>query len=98
MTTEEANALRALFGAGQGGPLAPIANFENNPKYFNADATLQKRFTFGRHSVRLTAEAFNMFNIPQRTAPNQSILSAIFGTYTAVSSPRAIQFTAQYDF
>jgi len=54
LTTEQANALRALFGAGQGGPLAPVAQFENNPKYFNADATLQKRFTFGRHGVRLT--------------------------------------------
>jgi outer membrane receptor protein involved in Fe transport len=98
VSTEEANALRALFGAGQGGPLTPIARFENNPQYFNADATLQKRFTFGRHGVRLTMEAFNMFNIPQRTAPNQSILSGLFGTYTAVASPRAVQFTAQYDF
>jgi hypothetical protein len=43
-------------------------------------------------------EAFNMFNIPQRTAPNQNILSPQFGTYTAVSSPRAVQFTGQYDF
>jgi hypothetical protein len=98
LTTEEANALRALFGAGQGGPLAPIARFENNPKFFNTDATLQKRFRFGRHGVRLTMEAFNLFNIPQRTAPNQSILSAQFGSYTAVSSPRAVQFTLQYDF
>jgi hypothetical protein len=98
LTTEEANALRALFGAGQGGPLTPIASFANNPKYFNADLTLQKRFRFGRHGARFTMEAFNVFNIAQRTAPNQSILSSLFGTYTAVESPRAIQFTAQYDF
>jgi outer membrane receptor protein involved in Fe transport len=98
LSTEDANALRALFGSGQGGPLDPIAAFENNPKYFNADATLQKRFRFGRHGVRLTMEAFNLFNIAQRTAPNQSILSPQFGTYTAVESPRAVQFTAQYDF
>lgn len=98
LTTEDANALRALFGAGQGGPLAPIEAFANNPKYFNADATLQKRFRVGRHGVRLTAEVFNLFNIPQRTAPNASILSSLFGRYTAVESPRALQFTAQYDF
>jgi outer membrane receptor protein involved in Fe transport len=98
LTTDEANALRALFGTGQGGPLTPVTSFANNPKYFNADATLQKRFSIGRHGVRLTAEAFNMFNIPQRTAPNQNILSGLFGSYTAVSSPRAVQFTAQYDF
>ena len=98
LSTEDANALRALFGAGQGGPLTPIAKFENNPKYFNADVTLQKRVRFGRHGIRLTAEAFNVFNIAQRTAPNQSILSSLFGTYTAVVSPRAVQFTLQYDF
>ena len=98
LSTEDANALRALFGTGQGGPLDPIAAFANNPKYFNVDATLQKRFRFGRHGVRLTMEAFNLFNFAQRTAPNQSILSAQFGTYSAVESPRAVQFTAQYDF
>ena len=72
--------------------------YENNPKYFNVDATLQKRFRFGRHGIRLTAEAFNVFNFAQRTAPNISILSSLFGTYSAVEGPRAIQFTMQYDF
>jgi outer membrane receptor protein involved in Fe transport len=98
LTLEEANALRALFGAGQGGPLASLTAFADNPKYFNADAMLQKRFQIGTHGVRLTAEAFNLFNIPQRTAPNTSILSGLFGSYTAVESPRAVQFTFQYDF
>jgi outer membrane receptor protein involved in Fe transport len=98
LTTDEANALRALFGTGLGGPLTPIASFANNPKYFNADMTLQKRLRFGRHGIRVTMEAFNAFNIAQRTAPNQSILSNLFGTYTAVTSPRAVQFTLQYDF
>ena len=58
LSTEEANALRTLFR-----PERPIAAIGNNPKYFNADATLQKRFRFGRHGVRLTMEAFNVFNI-----------------------------------
>ena len=98
LTTEEANALRALFGAGQGGPQPPIAAFANNPKYFNTDVTLQKRIRFGSQGIRLTVEAFNVFNIPQRTAPNANILNAQFGTYTAVESPRQVQFTVQYDF
>ncbi len=90
LSTEEANALRALFGQ------TPIERYENNPKYFNVDATLQKQFRFGRHGIRLTAEAFNVFNFAQRTAPNISILSSLFGTYSAVEGPRAIQFTMQY--
>jgi TonB dependent receptor/Carboxypeptidase regulatory-like domain len=90
--TEEANALRALFNQ------APIGQFENNPKYFNVDATLQKRVRFGQQSVRVTLEAFNLFNIAQRTAPGQSILAATFGQYTAVEQPRALQLTLQYDF
>jgi len=48
--------------------------------------------------VRVTLEAFNMWNIPQRTAPNAQILNALFGSYTAVTQPRALQFTLQYDF
>ena len=92
LSTEEANTLRAMFGQ------PAIAAFANNPKYFNADATLQKRLRFGRHGVRLTMEAFNLFNLPQRTAPTQGILSGTFGAYTGVESPRAVQFTAQYDF
>jgi outer membrane receptor protein involved in Fe transport len=92
LTTEDANALRALFGQ------TPVAAFANNPKYFNVDATLQKRVRVGRHAVRVTAEAFNLFNIPQRNQPNVNILSALFGTYSSVDQPRAIQFTLQYDF
>lgn len=98
LSAEDANALRALFGAGVGGPLAPVAAYANNPKYFNTDLTLQKRFRFGGQGIRLTAEAFNVFNIAQRTAPNQGILSPLFGTYTAVESPRSLQFTFQFDF
>nr|MBA3270527.1 TonB-dependent receptor [Acidobacteriota bacterium] len=52
LSTEEANRLRDLFG------LTLIDDFENNPKYVNVDATLQKRFRFGRHGFRVTAEAF----------------------------------------
>jgi hypothetical protein len=92
LSAEEANRLRSLFG------LAPIPSFANNPKYFNVDVSLAKRIPFGRHAVRVTAEAFNVFNIAQRTAPNAQILSGNFGIYTAVEQPRALQLTLQYTF
>ncbi|HXG90580.1 MAG TPA: TonB-dependent receptor [Vicinamibacterales bacterium] len=92
LSTEDANRLRALFGQ------SAVTEFANNPKFFNLDATLQKRFPIGRHGLRLTVEAFNALNVPQRTAPNAQILNGLFGSYTAVTQPRAVQFTMQYDF
>jgi hypothetical protein len=93
LTTEQANGLRALFG------LSPISRFENNPRYFNADMTLQKRFRIhGDQRFRVTAEAFNVFNIPQRLLGSTSITSGIFGSYDDVSQPRAVQLTMQYDW
>ena len=58
----------------------------------------EKRVRFGTQSVRVTLEAFNVFNIAQRTTPGQSILTGTFGQYTAVEQPRALQLTLQYDF
>jgi outer membrane receptor protein involved in Fe transport len=93
LSTEDANRLRTLLGQ------SAIAEFANNPKYFNVDLTVQKRFALGGHrGLKLTLEAFNALNIAQRTAPNAQILSGLFGTYTAVTQPRAIQFTTQLDF
>ncbi len=99
LSTEEANRLRALFD------LAPIAEFQDNPKYFNVDLSLQKRFPMGRHALRVSFEAFNVFNIAQRfntagipAAPNAGILNANFGQYTAVEQPRALQLTVGYTF
>jgi hypothetical protein len=92
LSTEDANRLRALFNQ------TAIADFADNPKFVNVDITLQKRVPIARHGIRLTLEAFNVFNLPQRTAPNVQILSAQFGTYSAVVQPRAVQFTLQYDF
>lgn len=103
MTAAEANRLRALFN------VAPIAQFADNPKYFNLDFTLQKRVRLQeRHGVRLVVEAFNVLNIPQRrftdssvslsAAQTLNILSAFFGQYLRVEQPRAVQFTIQYDF
>ena len=92
LSTEDANRLRARLGQ------SAVTEFANNPKFFNLDATLQKRFPIGRHGLRLTVEAFNALNVPQRTAPNAQILNGLFGSYTAVTQPRAVQFTMQYDF
>jgi hypothetical protein len=93
VSTDEANRLRALFGLG------PIARFENNPKYFNVDLTVQRRFRIrGDQAVTVRAEAFNLLNLPQRLAPGTTIRSDTFGQYTAVDQPRAIQFTARYQF
>ncbi len=92
LSTEEANRLRRLIN------LSPIQEFADNPKYFNADLSLKKSFRFGIHRISVTAEAFNLFNIPQRTIGSATVTSANFGRYTAVEQPRAVQFTMQYDF
>ena len=92
LSLAEANRLRALFGQSE------LDSFADNPKYFNMDATLQKRFGFRGQGVRLTLEAFNLFNIPQREIGSTSITSSLFGVYDDVSQPRAVQFTLQYDF
>ncbi len=92
LSTEEANRLRTLFGQ------SAIAAFEDNPKYVNTDVTLQWVPRFGDRRVKLTAEAFNVFNIPQRDLPTESITSGSFGTITSVTQPRAVQFTMQFDW
>lgn len=92
LSTADANALRALLGQ------SAIDVYNNNPKYFNMDVTLQKKVRFGRQAARITVEAFNVFNIPQRNQPNQNILSSLFGQHTSVNQPRAIQLTLQWDF
>lgn len=92
LSTEDANRLRQLFD------LSPIEAFAKNPTYFNADVTLQKRVRVNRMGLRLTVEGFNVFNIPQRTQPSSSVTAGTFGTYTAVSQPRAVQVTFQVDF
>ncbi|MGH9196361.1 MAG: TonB-dependent receptor domain-containing protein, partial [Acidimicrobiia bacterium] len=92
LSTEEANRLRALFG------LPPIAEYGNNPKLFNIDLTLQRRFRVGARRLRIAAHGFNVLNVPQRDQPAQNILSSNFGRHLSVSQPRAIQFIFQYEF
>ena len=93
VSTDEANRLRALFG------LSAIPAFENNPKLFNADVTLQWAPTLGgSRRIKVSAEAFNVFNFPLRNLPTESITSGNFGRVTSVSQARAVQFTLQVDF
>ena len=92
LSTEDANRLRALFG------LSPIAEFARNPRYFNADLTLQKSLRWGDQRLRLMLQALNAFNIPQRGQPQRNILSNLFGTYSSVRQPRSAQVSVQYQF
>jgi hypothetical protein len=92
VSTEEANRLRTLFG------LAPIEAFEDNPKYWNTDLTVRKQFRIANHTYSLTGEAFNLFNIPQRNLPTESITSGTFGSSTSVTQPRAVQVTFEVRF
>lgn len=52
----------------------------------------------GNRSLKLSVEAFNLFNIAQRTLPTESISSGVFGQVTGVRQPRAVQVTAQLGF
>lgn len=90
LSTEDANRLRTLFG------LAPVDSFANNPKLFNVNMTLQKTVRFSGRRVRFTAEAFNVFNTPQRLIGSTSVTSAIFGSYVSVVQPRVLQFTVDF--
>ena len=93
VSTEEANRLRALFN------LSAIPAFENNPKFFNTDVTLQWAPTLGgNRRMKVSVEAFNVFNFALRNLPTESITSGNFGRVTSVSQPRAVQFTLQMDF
>ncbi len=93
LSTADANQLRALFG------LTAIPAFENNPKFFNADVTMQWAPTLGgARRIKVSAEAFNVFNFPLRNLPTESITSGNFGRVTSASQARAVQFTLQVDF
>jgi hypothetical protein len=92
LSTADANRLRTLFGQG------PIAEFANNPKFFNVNMALQKSLRLSSRRIRLRGEAFNVFNTPQRVIGSTSVTSAIFGTYVGVVQPRAIQLSTQFDW
>ncbi len=92
LSVDEANRLRALFG------LSPITAFERNPRYVNADLTIQKSVRWGAQRLRVMLQVLNALNIPQRQQPQRNILSPLFGTYSAVQQPRSAQISLQYQF
>jgi len=93
LSLDEANRLRALFG------FAPVTRFDNNPKYFNTDVTMQWTPSLGgSRSLKLSLEAFNLFNFAHRNLPTESISSGTFGQVTGVRQPRAVQVTMQLGF
>jgi len=57
---------------------------------------LQKAVRFGGRRARIAAEAFNVFNTPQRLIGSASVTSGVFGSYVAVVQPRALQFTLDF--
>ena len=88
--------LRALLGQ------SAITAYANNPKYFNTDVTLQKRVRFGAQSVRVTLEAFNVFNWMNFANPDGNLASGNFGKITSVvtgsGSPRVVQLGVKFMF
>jgi hypothetical protein len=92
LTTAEANRVRAFFN------LAPIAEYERNPNYFNVDLTVRTRVRFGPHEFAVFADMFNFFGIDQFGQPDQNILSSLFGQRTSVAQPRTFQIGAHYRF
>ena len=102
LSTDEANRLRALFG------VIPIERFENNPKYFNVDLTLQKRVRLAGQRDARDARGVQFIQHPAAAIYEQlhvvsgtqqlNILSPLFGQYLRVEQPRAVQVTLQYDF
>ena len=94
----EANRLRAEFNRPH------VAEFQDNPKFFNVNATLQKRVKLGgERAFRLTLEVFNVFNRANYARPVTSITSALFGQRLALdvardARMRSLQMTAQIDF
>ena len=92
LSTADANQLRSLLG------LPPVTEFANNPKYLNLNMTVQKSVRIGGRRARAAMEVLNVFNTPQRLLGSTSVTSGVFGLYTFVVQPRAIQFTFQFDW
>jgi hypothetical protein len=69
--------------------------------YFSVDSGLTKSFhTFEKQSLRLTVEAFNVFNTTRFGSPANSAFLATFGQYssTSLESARVMQIAGRYTF
>jgi hypothetical protein len=87
-------------------PTAPFGNLGRNPVYgyalYQVNLMIQKNFAmpFINESSRLTfrAEAFNLFNTTNFTAPNTDLRSANFGRVSSTFDPRAVQLALRLAF
>lgn len=79
------------------------AGQRNNLKadgYFSMDAGISKAFQITeKHSFKLQAEAFNVFNSVRFNTLGTNFSSGSFGRYsTVLVQPRQMQFSAKYNF
>lgn len=75
-------------------------NSFRNPRYFNADASLIKRFRlFEKHAITLRAEAYNVFNNANFTGISVNLdTPASFGKFSSTTAARIMQVALRYDF
>ncbi len=75
-------------------------NSFRNPRYFNADASLIKRFKlFETHAVTFRAEAYNVFNNVNFTGLSTNLDTPLtFGKFSSTTAARIMQLALRYDF
>jgi hypothetical protein len=70
----------------------------DGPGFWNVDASLVKRFTFGKVNAELRADAFNLTNTPHFNNPNGSFGQATFGEINSSFGQRLVRFGARLIF
>jgi len=70
----------------------------DGPGYWVLDLTVAKWLRFGKRSLELRADGFNMLNHPQFGNPGTGLGSANFGRITGASGQREIRFGARFLF
>jgi hypothetical protein len=74
-------------------------DISNGYAFYQADLGLSKVFTLTEViKLQFRAEAFNVLNKANFTAPNANISSAGFGTITSTYDPRKLQFALKLQF
>jgi hypothetical protein len=69
------------------------------PSVFNTDVSLAKRTTFGKRSLEVRLDAFNVFNKAHFANPGLTVGTAAFGTVSATRlTPREMQVGVRFLF
>jgi hypothetical protein len=72
-------------------------NFIQGPSNWNADFSLFKNFQIRENMrLRVTADAFNLFNHPNNKDPD--LTTGLVDLGVSANAPRIIQFSARFDF